>query len=261
VSRLTVIDEELSRAPAAPREPEYYEPVGSTKDEAARRFWTGRAQPDAPEPSAVRSLDWAAEQKARLAEATALLERWQSDEPLGGIAQRKLKSDTGAFLSRAPAQPSALTDYDVSDGYKYAQPAAPEPCGKCDGCRYGTFCNPGQPAAPEPSADQDSYYRGLWQVECDRTHDATLRAESAEAQLAAVNERVRKALVYLTDREDVESTPLHAIGHAVCELSPPSPSPSAVPVEACSAPAHISRCYGGVCGWCKASAVPEERET
>lgn len=41
----------------------------------------------------------------------------------------------------------------------------------------------------------------------------------ARAETARLRERVRIALAYLTDREDVESTPLHAIGHAVQALT------------------------------------------
>lgn len=74
-----------------------------------------------------------------------------------------------------------------------------------------------QPAAPEPSE---------LQKRLDATNAMRERAESAEAQLAAASERIRKALVYLTDKDDVESTPSHAIGHAVYELTH-TPSPGA----------------------------------
>jgi hypothetical protein len=51
-----------------------------------------------------------------------------------------------------------------------------------------------RPTAPEPSAD---YYKGLWEVECDRTSDALEKQRAAEAQLAAVRARVGELEAWL----------------------------------------------------------------
>lgn len=85
--------------------------------------------------------DWAARDvvslEKRLGEATALLTRWKSDEPLGGIAERKLHADTSDFLwpSATPAQ-AAMCRADVGG----------VPCGEQEPCDE----HPAQVAEPEP---------------------------------------------------------------------------------------------------------------
>lgn len=78
--------------------------------------------------------------------------------------------------------------------------------------RYQAFLS--RAAAPEPSAHPINQWHGFWQVECERTVAALERAESAEAQLAAVREVFGAAL----GSGEVSDWPLHGCRSAVVEI-------------------------------------------
>lgn len=163
-------------------------------DVSGERYWEqdGQWATRYAQQSAVQQA--LADDDRRLAEATALLERCRryiGHNPNG--AGEKLVRDIETHLSRAPAQPAAPKVIDLGKALRDSlrQPAAPYP-------------QPGeieQPAAPEPSAcceGRAALVSRLMRAE-DRVIaaqqvgiDALKRAESAEAQLAELQNDVAR---------------------------------------------------------------------
>jgi hypothetical protein len=80
-------------------------------------------------------------------------------------------------------------------------------------------------ALAEACSDRDMFSNKLAAASADlwvsRDSDANhvRQCQTAESECAALRARLGAALYYLTDKADVESTPLHAIGHAITELT------------------------------------------
>ena len=81
----------------------------------------------------------------------------------------------------------------------------------------GQTCNEAEGEIDQLRADLAAAQATIATLQEARTADLEAIV-AAQAQLAAVRGSILRALAYLNDREDVESTPLHAIGHARTEL-------------------------------------------